>query len=186
MLYTSCCRSFTSLNVFPGRFWGYWKWDLFPDLFLDIFVIVGMEQLLIFCMLILYPTLLEVFTRSKGFLVGVLGSFKYRILSQIGIIWLFFLYQIYFFHLFISLRIQIIHWIKVERVDTLVSSLILEGILFLPIQYNVGYKFVITFMMLRCVPSVPRFFRAFIIKGCWTILAPWNGTNLIFLICCWI
>jgi hypothetical protein len=61
----------------------------------------------------------------------------------------------------------------VGRMGTLFSLLILEGIVSFPppIQYDVGYRFVIyiAFIILRNVPSISSFFRAFIMKGCWLL-----------------
>jgi hypothetical protein len=61
-------------------FWGYCKGDCFSDLFLTL--LLAYREATDFCMLILYSaTSLDMFVRSKSFLVEFLGSLKHKIIS---------------------------------------------------------------------------------------------------------
>ena len=66
-------------------------------------------------------------------------------------------------------------WIVAVRVGTLVLFLILKEMLsiFLPlwIRFAVGLLYM-AFLMLRYVPSMPAFWRVFIVNGCWVFTGP--------------
>ena len=63
-------------------------------------------------------------------------------------------------------------WIAVVRVSTVVLFLTLGEIIFyfspLRVMFAVGLSY-IAFIMLSHVPSIPTFWRAFIINGCWIL-----------------
>jgi hypothetical protein len=76
---------------------------------------------------------LKVFLRTKSFLVELLGSFMYVISSiyrdNLNCSFPIYILFISFSCLMLWLRIQALYWVRVERVDTLILSLILEEML---------------------------------------------------------
>jgi hypothetical protein len=124
--------------------------------------------------------------RSKGFLVEILdlyGIVSYHL--QIGTIW--FLPSLFDYLVFISSVLLL--WLKnFSTVDTLASFLNLEEkvLVFSHLVWCWLKVCHIAFIMLRNVPSIPSFFRAFIMKGCWILSETFSASiDMLMWICPW-
>lgn len=160
-------------------FWSYCEWDVPHPVcsFWGSSLLIYIEPNILVCWFCFLLLCWKHLPSLKGFFVEFKKKwfFKYKIMlpaNQSNLTLFSFLFgslYIILWSLLLRVRFRPPHWIEIEKVNTLNSFQILEEILHvfpLNIMLAVSLSY-IAFILLRYVPSISSFFKAFAMKECW-------------------